>query len=1588
LSSLAEAILLPSGLNASGASFYATSLNANGSFSQIVVEPAGELIASSSSFTLSQLYFLTTSVMKSGDLTGDTFNLPTYLPYGDVQYLGGNESFDLIGINGGTIPSGTLNLNEIGINTSNLSYQFYQGFIVASGATLNVGAGVSVQIAGGQSITDNGTLSFATGDSVNFGYVSEHTTAIYVNGVMNASGASFYATSLNANGSFSQIVVEPAGELIASSSSFTLSQLYFLTTSVMKSGDLTGDTFNLPTYLPYGDVQYLGGNESFDLIGINGGTIPSGTLNLNEIGINTSNLSYQFYQGFIVASGATLNVGAGVSVQIAGGQSITDNGTLSFATGDSVNFGYVSEHTTAIYVNGVMNASGASFYATSLNANGSFSQIVVEPAGELIASNSSFALSSLTLSDGSNAQLAVNSIANEFSINSGATISITGNNFTNISTTSGQGIVASGPSTAMINLTNNYWGSAPIPPRITDHTTNPNLPTVNYIPFQSTASPRGVVSATVAANASATFNSSSQPITLSATVTSGSTNINEGSETFTILSGINNIGTPVTVSVANGVATTSIYTLPAATAPGTYTILAIYYGTGNYLGSIDASHTLTINAATTTNVTASANPSTYGHSVKFTATVSDTSSSVPNGSVEFFDGPTDLGPGSALSGSGNSATSTFAISTLTAGTHSAIKAVYTPTGYFLGGSGSTSQTVNTAALTITANSTSKTYGNTLTFAGTEFTDSGLVNGDTVNSVTLTSAGAPASVQVTGSPYPIIPSAAVGSGLSNYTITYVNGTLTVTPKTLTASITAANKVYDGTTTATATNQPLSGVVNGDSVSLTGGIATFANKNVGTSKTVTDTGLSLTGTGAGNYQLASTTVTTTANITPLALTITAVANTKAYDATTAAAATPTITSGSLQGSDTANFTETYPSKNVGTNLVLTPSGTVNDGNNGNNYTYTFNTVSTGAITPAALTLTAVTNTKVYDGTTTAAAIPTVSGLKGSDTVTNLTETYASPNVGTGITLNVAATYTINDGNNGGNYAVSLVANNTGVITAPSATATFYGPDSTTEGSWIGVYGSQGYNVIDATNGADYPSYATVTPAGSSSYTWAANTNVVQALQNPSGSGRIAAAWYASTRFTVHVDLTDGLSHNLELYFLDYDTTSRSEQVVFTNAGTHAVLSTQTVSSFHDGVYMNYTISGNVLITITKTAGPNAVLSGLFFDPMATFTTTGVGSSANPSPYGQPVTFTATVSDTSGGVPTGSVTFYDGSTDLGHGSALGGSGNSATATLTTSTLTVGSHSIIAVYTPTGSFAGSSGILTQTVNAPPATATYNGQDTTTEGSWIGVYGSQGYNVINATNGVHYPAYATVTPAGNTPYTWAANTNALPALQNPSGSGRIAAAWYASTSFTVDVDLIDGLSHNLELYFLDYDTTSRSEQVVLSDANTHAVLSTQTVSSFHTGVYLSWTIAGNVLITITKQAGPNAVLSGLFFDSTTTGPAVVRAGDSIGGLLDATAVSSRPATDPIGTLDPPSAPRSSLSTTAVLSAYDAALSGSGISATSNPATDPLGTVDPSGYGPAALSLVAEPLNPNGKLVHDLALEQVSIGRRRMKDEG
>jgi hypothetical protein len=93
------------------------------------------------------------------------------------------------------------------------------------------------------------------------------------------------------------------------------------------------------------------------------------------------------------------------------------------------------------------------------------------------------------------------------------------------------------------------------------------------------------------------------------------------------------------------------------------------------------------------------------------------------------------------------------------------------------------------------------------------------------------------------------------------------------------------------------------------------------------------------------------------------------------------------------------------------------------------------------------------------------------------------------------------------------------------------------------------------------------------------------------------------------------------------------------------------------------------------------------------------TGVSSSAAPSYLGQRVTFTAGVSSKNGGTPTGSVTFYDGSTSLGSG-ALNSQG---VATYTATTLALGVHNIVADYGGSSSYPGSVALLSQTVTVAP---------------------------------------------------------------------------------------------------------------------------------------------------------------------------------------------------------------------------------------------------------------------------------------------
>ncbi len=109
---------------------------------------------------------------------------------------------------------------------------------------------------------------------------------------------------------------------------------------------------------------------------------------------------------------------------------------------------------------------------------------------------------------------------------------------------------------------------------------------------------------------------------------------------------------------------------------------------------------------------------------------------------------------------------------------------------------------------------------------------------------------------------------VFTGNRNYKDQSGDVAIKITARHITGSFTAADKIYDGNVSATVLTRSLTGVLGSDAVSLTGGAATFASKNVG-AWTVTLAGAALGGAAAGNYALDSV-ATTTAKVTPKPLT----------------------------------------------------------------------------------------------------------------------------------------------------------------------------------------------------------------------------------------------------------------------------------------------------------------------------------------------------------------------------------------------------------------------------------------------------------------------------------------------------------------------------------------------------------------------------------------------------------------------------------------------------------------------------------------------------------------------------------------------
>ncbi|MFI5459893.1 MAG: beta strand repeat-containing protein [Isosphaerales bacterium] len=406
-----------------------------------------------------------------------------------------------------------------------------------------------------------------------------------------------------------------------------------------------------------------------------------------------------------------------------------------------------------------------------------------------------------------------------------------------------------------------------------------------------------------------------------------------------------------------------------------------------------------------------------------------------------------------------------------------------------------------------------TYGRTVTFTGTLAAGLQFPAGEEV-AVTIDGVTHDATIASDGSFSTEFTSADVVLNASStaYNVAYdyaTNGLflaadgssqLTVNPAPLTIMAVSDTKVYDGSTASSKT--PTYGTLyNRDTV--TGLTQAFTSKNVlgANGSTLTVTGYTVND-GDGGKDYTVTTQDASGTISPAALTITATSDTKVYDGTTNSSQTPTH--GTLYNGDTVTgLTQAFTSKNVlgtdGSTLSVT-GYTVNDGDGGKDYTVTTQDAS-GTISAAALTITATSDTKVYDDTTSSSQTPTHGTLYDGDTVTGLTQAFTAKNaLGANVSTLSVTGYTVNDGDGGKDYTVTTQAA-TGTITPDPLTvraksvSTVYGsPLPTLTYTIAGFVGGDSSSVVSgapviattAASGANAGAYPITIAAGTLSAT----------------------------------------------------------------------------------------------------------------------------------------------------------------------------------------------------------------------------------------------------------------------------------------------------------------------------------------------------------------------------------------------------------------------------------------------------------------------------------------------------------------------
>jgi hypothetical protein len=712
---------------------------------------------------------------------------------------------------------------------------------------------------------------------------------------------------------------------------------------------------------------------------------------------------------------------------------------------------------------------------------------------------------------------------------------------------------------------------------------------------------------------------------------------------------------------AQGVAS---FTVPSFST-GTYTITAVYTGDANNLGTTP-SLSLTVQQATTGVVlSTSGSPSTAGLPITLSATVTG-NGSAPTGSLTFYDGTAVIGTSSVnAAGLG-----TLSLSTLAVGSHSLTAAYSGDTYNGASVSPAITQVVvkATTTTTLTASATSTPVGAPVQFTATVTGSSGALSG-TVQFLDGSSVLGSSALAANGSA--IFSTSGLIAGEHIITAVYLgdtnDGTSTsaglthiVTPVTTIALASSQNPISAGA------NVTFTAAVGGSNNPPPSGAVTFRDG------TTTLAAVTLNAAGVAIF-----------NTTTLALGTHLITASYAGDANNNAALSSTLSQTVQRATTQTTLAVSAVTSTVNSAISLTVSVTGSGGIPGGQVTFLDGTAVVGTVNLSA------NGSATYSLSNLSLGQHTLSASYGGDT--NDSPSSSSSQI---ISVNKGApSLTLVSSSNPSVVGLQVVftANLSGTAVGPTGSVTFSDGSTVLGSSTISANGSASYttttlsvgqhNVIaiytgDANNSAasSSPLQETIQPSTS--------TIVLSSNKNPAliGDAVTFAMTVSGTGAspTGTVILRDGAN---SIGTVSIDTNGLGTLTVSNlSIGAHTLIATYNGDASHPG-------------------GVSSPLVQSILQP----TSATITASSNPALSGTPLILTVVVAGSGGSPVTGTVAFHDGSALIGTG-VVGAGG---VATLTTSTLISGQHSIVATY------GGDS--VSQTSSSPVLVETVEDSNTTT---------------------------------------------------------------------------------------------------------------------------------------------------------------------------------------------------------------------------------------------------------------------------------